>query len=332
MHYWLVRLVAGALGAIGGAAGAQSLVVVNQGDASISIVDPDTAKVVGRIEERLPGKVHGHEVAVSPDGRTAYVPVYGDSGVGKPGIDGRSLLFVDLPSRAVTGTLDFGRGLRPHLPVVDPRSGLVYVTTELDRSVTIVDPATRQVVGRVPTGAAQSHMLALSHDGRFGYTANVSPGSVSVLDLKARKTLAVIPVAATVQRIAVSADDRLVFTSDADQPRLAVIDANTRALRQWVALPSPGYGAAATRDGRWLLIALPRADQIGVIDLRTMAVVRTIAVGKAPQAVLIRPNGRMAYVSCAGDGTVAAIDLATWTLATTIVTASGADGLAWAAK
>ncbi len=56
-------------------------------------------------------------------------------------------------------------------------------------------------------------MLALSHDGRFGYTSNVEPGTVSVLDLDTRKTIAVIPISANAQRIAVSADDRFVFTA-----------------------------------------------------------------------------------------------------------------------
>src|SRR5271166_5109252 len=29
--------------------------------------------------------INGHEVVVSPDGRFGYVPIYGNSGVGKPG-------------------------------------------------------------------------------------------------------------------------------------------------------------------------------------------------------------------------------------------------------
>ena len=67
-------------------------------------------------------------------------------------------------------------------------------------------------------------MFVISHDGRRAYTSNVGPGTVSVLDLVARKTIKVIPVAKTDQRISASIDDGLVFTADQDQPRLAVID------------------------------------------------------------------------------------------------------------
>jgi len=82
----------------------------------------------------------------------------------------------------VVGTVDFGHGVRPHCPLVGPKDGLLYVTTEIDKSVTIVDPRTLKVVGSLSTGQPESHMLAISRDGRRGYTANVGPGTVSVLD------------------------------------------------------------------------------------------------------------------------------------------------------
>ena len=89
--------------------------------------------------------------------------------------------------------VDFGHGVRPHCPVYDRASGMLYVTTELDQTVTIIDPQTLKIVGTVPTGQKESHMLVISRDGRFGYTSNVGAGSVSVLDLHARKTVAIIP-------------------------------------------------------------------------------------------------------------------------------------------
>lgn len=322
----IIILAAGAATAVQ----AQSLVVVNQGNASVSIVDPSTLAVTASIDQGQSGKMRAHEVAVSPDGKTAYLPVYGDAGVGLPGADGQKLLLLDLPTQKITGSVDFGRGVRPHLPVVDPNTGLLYVTTEIDNSVAIIDPKARKIIGSIPTGAEQSHMLALSHDGRRGYTANVAPGSVSVLDLKARKTIAVIPVADGVQRIAISADDKLVFTADTKLPRLAVIDTATRTVRNWIALPGLGYGAATTRDGRWLLVGVHGVDQVAVIDLSNMKVARTIPVGKRPQAVVIRPDDRIAYVSSPVDGAVSVIDLASWQVIGSIPTARGADGMAWA--
>lgn len=308
---------------------AQSLLVVNQGDTTVSIVDPASEQQVATIAEKTTG-VHGHEVAASADGRLAFVPIYGSTGVGKPGIDGHEMLVVDLASRSIVGNIDFGHGVRPHFPLLDPVSGMLYVTTELDKTVTIVDPKTRKIVGAIPTGQEQSHMLAISHDGHRGYTANVGPGTISVLDLVGRKTIAVIPVSGEVQRISISTDDKLVFTSDQTKPQLAAIDTATDKVKTWVALPGTGYGTAATLDGRWLLVAVPSTNQVAVVDLKSMQMARSIDVAKSPQEILVRPDGKVAYVSCAGTGQVAAIDLAEWKVQKLIDAGHFADGLGWA--
>ena len=156
--------------------------------------------------------------------------------------------FERLASHAIVGTVDFGHGVRPHRPVFGPRDGLLYVTTELDQTVSIIDPAALKIVGSVPTGAAESHMLAISSDGRRGYTANVKGGSVSVLDLAARRLVTVIPVAPVVQRIALSADNRWAFTADQTKLRLVVIDTTTNSIATSIPLPGLAFGTAATPE------------------------------------------------------------------------------------
>ena len=312
-----------------GTASAQSLLVVNQGNATVSVIDPASGKQVAVIEEKTPG-VHGHEVVASRDGRTAFLPIYGSTGVGKPGIDGHEMLVIDVPSRKVVGDMQFGHAVRPHEPVLDAKRNLLYVTTELDKAVTVIDPKTRKIIGSVPTGAEQSHMLVLSHDGTRGYTANVGPGSVSVLDMVGRKTIAVIPVSHEVQRIAISNDGRWVFTSDQREPMLAVIDTRTNKVARWVELPGTGYGAAPTPDGKWLLVCVPSANEVALVDLSAMRVANAIKVPATPQEILIPPDGTVAYVSCNRSGKVAAIDLNGWKVVKVIDAGPGADGMAWA--
>lgn len=305
------------------------LLVANQGGRDLSIIDPSRAKQIAVVPEE---DVTGHEVAASPDGRTAYVPIYGNSGVGLPGTDGDHMLVIDLASRKIIGNVNFGHGVRPHFVVYDGTNNLIYVTTELDNAVTIVNPHTLKVVGKIPTSQPESHMLAITQDGRHGYTANVGPGTVSVLDMRARKTIAVIPISTTIQRISVSRDDRSVFTSDQTRPRLAVIDTATNKLKTWLPLPAPGYGTASTKDGRWLLVAIPSMNKVAVVDLGALKVVRTIDTPRSPQEILVRPDGLVAYVSCNHDKQVAAIDLTQWKVQALIDAGAGADGLAWAGE
>jgi YVTN family beta-propeller protein len=304
------------------------LLVANKGDNSLGIIDPAIGRQVAEVPE---GGVTGHEIITSRDGRLAYVPIYGNSGVGQPGTDGSNLVVIDIAARKVVGNLDFGKGVRPHLPLIGPKNGLLYVSTELENSITIIDPATLKIIGSVPTGQEQSHMFAITRDGSRAYTANVGPGTVSVLDLDARKTIAVIPVAPQVQRISLSVDDSMVFTSDVTKPQLAVIDTHTNKIKTWIPLPGLGYGSATTADGKWLIIALPLVHQVAAVDLSTMKVAHTIDTPSRPQEVLIAPDGQTAFVSCDQSGKVAAIGLADWKVKNIIDAGKGADGLAWAA-
>jgi len=303
------------------------LLVANKGDQTLGIVDPDVGRQVATVPV---GGITGHEVVASPDGRTAYVPIYGNSGVGKPGTDGRTLTVIDVSDRRATKTIDFGRPVRPHCAVFGPKNGLLYITTELTDSVDVIDPHTLKIIDSIPTGQKESHMLAITRDGKRGYTANVGPGTVSAIDLEAKRVIAVIPISGETQRISLSVDDRLAFTADQTKPQLAVIDTATNAVKAWVPLPVPGYGTAATLDGRWLLVALPGAGKVGVVDLHSLKLARTVDVPKSPQEVLVRPDNQVAYVSCHESRKVAAIDLNEWQVAKIIEAGGLADGLAWA--
>jgi YVTN family beta-propeller protein len=311
------------------ASGGPVLLVANKGERSLGIVDPAVGRLIASVAEN---DNTGHEVAASPDGRTAYVPIYGNSGVGKPGTDGHTLLVVDIDTRKIVSNIDFGHGVRPHCPVFDSVNHVLYVTTEIDNAVAIIDPKTLKIVGSIPTGRPESHMLAISHDGEHGYTANVGSGTVSVIDLKERKLIQVVPISGAVQRISISPDDKLLFTADQTKPRLAVIDAANNKLKVWIPLPSNGYGTAATPDGHWLAVALPAAKKVAIVDLGSMKVAKTVDVPAFPQAVLIPPDGKLAYVSCDADHKIAVLRVSDWTVEKLIDTGSGADGLAWAAR
>jgi YVTN family beta-propeller protein len=302
------------------------LLVANKGNGTLSIVDAGTGLQVGAVAEN---GTTGHEVAVTPDGKRAFVPIYGSGGVGTKGTDGQLIRVIDLGKREIVGTIDFGKGIRPHRPVLGP-DGLLYVTTELENSVTVIDPDSLAILGSIPTGYAESHMLAITRDGSRGYTANVKSGTVSVLDLKARKLVTTIPVDTVTQRISLSVDDKWAFTADETKARLVVIDTATNQVSTSIPLPGIGFGTAPTPDGHWLLVALPALRMVAVVDLGTMRVARTLDVPKAPQEILVRPDGAVAYVSCDAAAQVAVIDLKNWQQEKPIDVGPVDDGLAWA--
>jgi YVTN family beta-propeller protein len=298
------------------------LVIVNQAEHSVLLVDLKTRTTIATIKVGL----NGHEVAISPDARYAYIPIYGDSAVGRPGTDGSTIDIIDLRERKLAGTIDLGKPVRPHCAKFGP-DGLLYVTAELSNAVFAVDTKTRKVVAEIPTGQIESHMLVITSDGRRAYTANVHVGSISVLDLQKRSVVKTISIAKQIQRVSLSPDGRQVFTHDQDSPRIAVIDTAKNEIANWLDLPAPVYSSAPTPDGRWLL-ANSSAGKLFVWDLVAGKLARTFDIPPAVGEIALSADGAIAFISCPQAGSVQVLNLATWKMEDPLIFTKGVDGIA----
>src|ERR1700676_4028166 len=312
-----------------------TLVVVNQAEQKVLLVEPDLRRTFASISVG----VSGHEAAVSPDARFIYVPIYGNSGVGKPGTDGNTIDVIDIGKRQVSSSIQVGP-VRPHRAEFGS-DGLLYVTAEVGNTVKIVDPAGQKVIGEIPTGEPQSHMLVISPDGPRAYTADGGPGNISVLTIPARRLFPFIPVAKTIQRISMSPDGRHIFTHDQGAPRLAVIDLPDRKgteardttasykVSRWIDLPAVAYASEPTPDGKYLLVACMAKHLLLAIDMATLKIAKSFDLPDSPSEILVTPDGAIAFVSCVSAGKIAVLDLRAWQLQEPIVLTPGVDGLAW---
>jgi YVTN family beta-propeller protein len=299
-----------------------TLVVANQGDHTLLLLDLATQKQIASVEVG----VNGHEVVISADEKFAYVPIYGNSGVGKPGTDGRTIDVVDLRAHSLAGTIDLGKPVRPHCARFAP-DDILYVSAELSNALYAIDPETRKVVAEIPTGAEQSHMFVISPRGDRAYTANVSSGTVSVLDLKKRTLLTIIPVAKTVQRISISPDGRYVFTHDQNTPRIAVIDTATNKIARWIDVPSTIYSSDVTPDNQHLITASP-SGKVFIIDIAQSKILTTIDVPPSTGELIVSPDGAQAYLSCPQAAHIQVLDLHAGKLLEDFPLTKGVDGLA----
>jgi YVTN family beta-propeller protein len=303
---------------------AQKLLVANQGDHTMLVIDTASRKTLATVGV----DINGHEVVASPDGKFAYVPIYGNSGIGRPGTDGSTVEVIDIAAGRALHIIDLGKPLRPHCAKFGP-DGLLYVSAELANALDVIDPKTRNVLAEVPTGSKDSHMFVITPDGARAYTANVFAGSVSALDLRKRTAITVIPVADEVQRISITPDGGRVLTHDQKKPRIAVIDTSKNAVAAWWEVPSVVYSSAVSPDGRWL-IANALAGKIFVLDTATGKLAHSYDIPAASGEAIVSPDGAKAYVSCPAAGTIEVLDLATWQLEKPLVLTKGADGLAFA--
>ena len=301
------------------------LLVVCKGDCALEVIDLENGTTAGSI---IASGVTPHEVVATPDGRLAYLPVYGDAPLGSPGSDGRRVDIVDLGALQRSGEIRLAFPSRPHQSCLLGATHLL-ISTELDESVSVIDRRTHHVVERIPTGQAESHMFAVSGDGARLVTANVGPGSVSVIDVTSRRLLGVVEVAERVNRICLEPAGRLAYTADQTSPRIAVIDTELLERVAWIDLPSVGFGAAVTATGSHLVVALRQSSEIAVIDCRSGGLVHRIATPNHPQAILLHPDGVRAYSACDADDCVVEVNIQAGRLLRRIATGRKPDGIAW---
>lgn len=280
----------------------------------------------------------GHEVTASPAGTFAYVPLYGTGGPGRPGRSGDGVDVIDLRRGARVGTIPLPEGSRPHFAGWG-RDRRLYVSAEGIGSVLSVDVTDYEGRGDEPpcpalrqlrTGHLQTHMLAVSPNGGLVYTADVSPGTITELDVRTggRRSLR---LAERVNRISLSADGSTAYVADQDEPRLAVVHLRSMTLARWIDLPHVAFGTAAMRDGR-VAIALRHAGRVALLDPHAGRVHASLPVPRGPQRVVLDATGRTAYVTCSPAGVVVAIDLVQMRIVVETSTGGDPDGACFVAE
>ena len=130
---------------------------------------------------------------------------------------------IDMRTRAWAQTWDLQKPLRPHMPMLGG-DGTLLVSTELAQALSIVNLRDGRIVGQIPTGAMESHVFVRTSDHRKIYTANLHGGSISVLDVAARRLVKVIHVSALVNHVALSTDGRWLFATDGKSANVVMID------------------------------------------------------------------------------------------------------------
>lgn len=137
----------------------------------------------------------------------------------------------------------------------------------------------------IPVGKG-SEGFDVSPDGRELWTANAQDGTLSVIDLDARKVVATLDAKVFgANRLKFTLDGEHVLISSLRGGDLVVYDAATRT--EWKRLPI-GHGAAGILiepGGARAFVACTPDNSIAVVDLKTFAVTGHVDVGGEPDGL-----------------------------------------------
>lgn len=297
------------------------LVVLNKEDATLVTVDPASGKVLARV----PTGEAPHEVAVSEDGKTAFVGNYGAQ------TPGSTISIVDLTAMKETRRLDVSPLRRPH--GVFFRSGALYFTAEANRIVARYDPASNAIDWMLGTGQAGTHMVWVNRDATRMYTCNIASDSMTIIERGANAATwneTVVPVGKGPEGFDVSPDGRELWAAHSRDGGVSILDLEQKKVVQTLALQTKRSNRLKfTPDGRLVLITDLDAGELLVLDAASRQVTKRIPLGKSVEGILMQPDGARAYVAVNGENYIAVIDLKTLTVAGRIETGQGPDGMAW---
>lgn len=307
----------------GAAARAQTpspaLIVLNKDEPALVIVDPKSNAIVGKV----PTGEGPHEVAISSDGALAFVGNYGGQTPGHtisvidlaakkeirrvdltPLLRPHGMFFADgkvyftaetnrLVARydpaanKVDWVMGTGQGAT-HMVLANKDSSKLFTANIGSDSVTILERganpmawnATVVPVGKGPEG------IDLSPDEKEIWTAHSRDGSVSIIDVAAKKVTQTLDLrTGRSNRLKFTPDGKLVFVSDVDAGEVVVVDAPARKEIKRIRVGKSPEGILVAPDGGCVYVAVSGENFVSVIDVKSLAEVARIQTGPDPDGM-----------------------------------------------
>ncbi len=248
-------------------------IVMNSGDATLSVLDEDTGAEI----RRVPVLREPHHYALSPDGKELLI---GDAG-------GNEMLFLD----PQTGEI------RRRMPIADPYqlqfspNGKFLVVTGLARNqVDIYDAATMHLLKRFPERSMPSH-IAYSPDSSMAYVTLQGTNSLVAYDLTRMEVTWTADVGNTPAGVLWHNNKLLVADMGTDY--VAVVDPVDGRVEKKVHTGRGAHQIFLSPDGK-LLWVNNRVDGTTVsLDAATLAVLRTYHVPGGPDCIEFAPDGKL---------------------------------------
>lgn len=329
-----------------------ALLVLAKTDQTMSIVDPVTLTVVGRV----PSGPDPHEVIASADGKLAYISNYGGGAY-------NTITVVDLVNQKALPVIDLGALRGPHgLTFV---GGKLWFTAEGAKVIGSYDPATKTIDWVMGTGQDRTHMIYVFPDMNRIITSNVSSATMTMIEKstapkggfgpgpggppppppgpgmpngpggpmgppRTNWTDTVIPVGNGSEGFDVSPDGKEIWVANSQDGTISIIELASKKVAQTLdANVRSANRLKFTPDGKLVFVSSLGGPDLVVIDAGTRKEVKRVKIGRGAAGILIQPDGLRAYVACTPDDYVAVIDVKTLEMTGKIAAGKQPDGLAW---
>ncbi|MDR4507845.1 MAG: hypothetical protein MRJ65_06350 [Candidatus Brocadiaceae bacterium] len=243
--------------------------------------------------------------------------------------DSSDVTIIDMNTDTVIDRIACGDWGNPHMSVPTDDGQYLVSTCSQGNYVAVINLKTREV-SRVRLDVMPEH-FCVSADNELAYIGNMGGGSVSVLDIKAKKEITNIPGFFEPHGLVCSADGSKVYIANMGAHEVGVIDTKTLQLVKRIEIGSADMLAMVNRidmnnklsevvgsanptltlDGKYAYVADGDSNQVAVINTANDEIIATIPVGDEPWRAYASPDGTKMVVPNNGDHTISVIDVKT---------------------
>ncbi|MDW3680706.1 cytochrome D1 domain-containing protein [Cupriavidus sp. CV2] len=305
-----------ALGMVAAPALAEVVVVLNSGDATVTLIDKDTQKVL----ETFPVGKEPHHLIATPDDKSLIVAnavgndlVFLDPVTGKvqqrvPNVDdpyqigfspdqkwflttGNRLDRVDVyrwDGKALKIAKQLPLAKTPSHIAFTADSRVAFVTLQDSNEVVAIDLPTQTVMWRMNAGSAPAGVW-VTPDQKYLLVGMTGADYVAVIDWHTRTVVKQIQTGKGAHNFRAVGDKRHLFLSNRVSGTISIVDQQTLTkVGDITGLPAGPDDMELTADGKTLWVSFRWARSVGLIDVASRKLVKTIRVGRSPHGIYFR--------------------------------------------
>jgi YVTN family beta-propeller protein len=294
-------------------ASADTVLIADKDGDVLIVFDTATGKVVRTVQ------VGGnpHEVVATRDGKRGFTA----------NARSNTVSVVDLAQGKEIKRLASPLFAYPHGMAIHPDGRTLYLTSEENQLLHLLDIPKLELKGKVGTEKLGSHMVVLSPKGDFAYVSDRGSAAVTVIDTVKLAVVQHIPAGEGVEGIALSADGKWLLAGNRKASEIQLFDAPNRVSVARIKVAEDPVRVTISADGTRALVPHRGSNEVHLVDLRARTVLARARTGKGPGGALFLSGGKRALVANTGEGTVSILDLEPFQVVSTHPAGKGPDGL-----
>lgn len=271
------------------------LLVLNKDEDTVSFIETDG----GRCLQKVPVGGHPHEIAITADGKTAYIS----------NAMGNSVSIIDTLAMEETGRIEHEDFQFPHDLKISPDGTKLYLAVTYANKIFIYERPSHRLLKVLPTGQRLSHMLSPTPDWKYLYIPNLGSNTLSVLNTETDEIEMHISVGKKPEGVAVHPSGAFLYVANQDENNFYVFSTEHHGLLARHPIGDLPVRLVFSPDGKLAFTANRLSHDVSVIDTNRHWEIKRIPVGRWPGGIVFDPAGARAYVANNKTNDVSVIDV-----------------------